>query len=325
LWVRATIRRLRPHLIGANVIMARQLEMLVLAGTARRRYAETAALAYECLDIHRLVVSPSLAGMALRGLEGHLLRATDLLIISSSAFVREHLLPLHGARLPPTCLIENKVLRDEHVPLSSAQPRLDGPPWRIGWYGVLRCRHSLELLAGLTRQLPGQVIVELRGRPARSAIPDFDTLVAATPGLSFVGPYDRRLDLAEIYQSVHFAWAIDFYEASANSRWLLPNRLYEGGLYGAVPIAAASVETGSWLTRHDCGVVLPEPLAAQLLQYFSALRPAIYAASAARLAVVPDEAWMDKGGDGARLASALLRRGVGTSTIAMDPTYVRHH
>jgi succinoglycan biosynthesis protein ExoL len=302
------IRRLRSHLLGATVIMARQLEMLALAGTARRRYAKAAVLAYECLDIHRLMVAPSLVGAALRRLEARLLRATDLLVVSSPAFVREHLQPIHGARLPPTCLIENKVLQTELLPSPNAEPRPAGPPWRIGWYGMLRCRQSLELLAGLTRELPGQVMVELRGRPARSAIPDFDALIAAASGVRFLGPYDRQHDLAEIYQAVHFTWAIDFYEAGVNSRWLLPNRLYEGGLHGAVPIALASVETGRWLARHDAGVLLDEPLAQNLLRYFSALQPATYEASVTCLAAVAREAWVDEGHDGARLASALRCR-----------------
>ena len=128
-----------------------------------------------------------------------------------------------------------------------------GPPWRIGWYGVIRCRKSLELLAALDHQLPGQVKVEIRGRPSLNVIPDFDALVAATPGLRFLGPYDRRRDLAPMYRGVHFAWAIDYYEAGANPDWLLPNRLYEGSLRGAVPIALARTETGRWLAGRQAG------------------------------------------------------------------------
>ena len=296
--------QLRPHFLGATAVMARQLEMLVLAQAARRRFAAAATLAYECLDIHRLMVAPAFAGAALRWLEGHLLRSTDLLIVSSPAFVSEHLRPVHGALLPPVCLLENKVPLVEYVP-TAAEPRPEGPPWRIGWYGVLRCRRSLALLIELTRRLPGRVVVELRGRPARSAIPDFDALVAAAPGVHFLGPYDRGHDLAQAYRAVHFAWAIDFYEAGANSRWLLPNRLYEGGLYGAVPIALAAVETGRWLAAREAGVLVGEPLGAALFDYFSGLQPAAFSAAAARLAAVTRDNWMDGGEDAARLAGAL--------------------
>src|SRR6516162_10176255 len=45
------------HVRGANVILARNLEMLVLAVRARRCYAREAAVVYECLDIHRMLLS----------------------------------------------------------------------------------------------------------------------------------------------------------------------------------------------------------------------------------------------------------------------------
>jgi hypothetical protein len=304
----AMLHRLRAHLAGATVVMARQLEMLPLARSARNRYAPGAVLAYECLDIHRLMVATSMAGAALRGIEAHLLRGTDLLVVSSPAFIRDHLAPRHGAALPPVCLVENKVLCSDLARAPAPIVRPPGPPWRIGWSGVLRCRRSLDLLAGLTRALPGQIVVDLSGKPALSAIPDFHARVAAEPGLRFLGPYDRRHDLPAIYRDAHFTWAIDFFEADANSRWLLPNRLYEGGLHGAVPIALASVETGRWLAARHAGVLLEEPLAPALLRALADLTPETYAAETARLHSLPIDTWLDDGRDGARLAAALRHR-----------------
>ena len=42
---------------GADVVLARNLEMLIIASRARNLYAPRAALVYECLDIHRLLLS----------------------------------------------------------------------------------------------------------------------------------------------------------------------------------------------------------------------------------------------------------------------------
>ena len=251
------------HLAGATVVMSRQLETLVLARAARARFAPGAMLVQECLDVHHLLVGGGLLNKALRRLGGWLLRDSDLLLVSSPAFLREHLAPAHGAALPQVLLVENKVLGSELAAQEGEAVATipAGPPWRIGWYGVIRCRKSLELLAALVRQLPGQVEVEIRGRPSLNVIPDFDALVAATPGLRFLGPYDRRRDLAPMYRGVHFAWAIDYYEAGANSDWLLPNRLYEGSLHGAVPIALARTETGRWLAGRQAGLGRQRPLA----------------------------------------------------------------
>ncbi|WP_431272876.1 glycosyl transferase family 1 [Dankookia sp. P2] len=292
------------HVRGATVVMSRQLETLALARAARTRFAPGAMLVQECLDVHRLLVGASLKNAALRRLEGWLLRGCDLLLVSSPAFVREHLAPAHGVALPPVMLVENKVLAAELSGQAPPPARVAGPPWRIGWYGVIRCRQSLLLLAALVRQFPGRVEVEIRGRPARNVIPDFDAVVAATPGLSFLGPYDRRRDLPAMYGGVHFAWAIDYYEAGANSDWLLPNRLYEGSLHGAVPITLARTETGRWLAGRLAGVLLQEPLEAALPAYFAGLDAARYSAAAAAIAAIPRDDLVE---DGTALGAALLR------------------
>src|SRR5262249_44140064 len=77
---------------------------------------------------------------------------------------------------------------------------------------------------------------------------------------------------------VHFCWAIDMFEQDLNSSWLLPNRIYEGGLYAAVPIAIESVETGHYLRKLGIGALMHEPLSHSLADFFSALTPDRYRA-----------------------------------------------
>ena len=319
LQARLRLGEIGQHVRGATVVMSRQLETLVLARTARTRFAPGAMLVQECLDVHRLLVGRSWKSAVLRRLEGWLLRGCDLLLVSSQAFVREHLAPAHGAALPPVMLVENKVLAMELAGQVVAPERPAGPPWRIGWYGVIRCRQSLLLLAALARRMHGQIEVEIRGRPARNVIPDFDAVVAATPGLSFLGPYDRRRDLAAMYRGVHFAWAIDYYEAGANSDWLLPNRLYEGSLHGAVPITLARTETGRWLAGRQAGVLLQEPLEAALPAFFAGLDVAGYTAAAAAIAAIPRGDLVE---DGTALAAALLQP-CGLGAAAPPPAVVQ--
>src|SRR6516225_5785654 len=150
------------HARKANVIVARNLEMLVLAIRARKLYAPEATVVYECLDIHRMLLSKGLGGTLLRLLESELWRDVDLLLTSSPAFVRNYFAP---RRFPaPIRLVENKLLRTE---TQSDDARLDrpasGPPWRIGWFGMIRCRRSLEILSALTRAAQGAVEVIIRG------------------------------------------------------------------------------------------------------------------------------------------------------------------
>ena len=270
---------LRAHVKDADVVMARSLESLAIASTARALHRPASRLVYECLDIHRLMLSQGLPGRALRALERALLRRSDLLVLSSEAFRRAYFEPLQGVgrtlRLP-VFLAENKLLDFGAAPAGSLEPRAPGPPWRIGWFGMLRCRKSFDLLRGLAAALPGKVEVVISGRPSDREFADFAGEAARAPGVTFTGAYGPA-DLERMYREVHFAWAIDYFEEGANSQWLLPNRIYESGRYGAVPIALRGVETGGWLADRGLGLLVDDP-SSELGPLLSALDETAYRA-----------------------------------------------
>jgi len=279
---------------GARVIMARNLEMLLLATGARDRFAPDAAVVYEALDIHRLMLSDGAPGKLLRAAERRLAQACDLLVVSSPAFL-EHYFEARGqAAGLQTLLIENKPLDDpERPPLAARRVEpVAGPPWRIGWFGAIRCPKSLAVLSELARRMDGAVEVVIRGRPTPAQFGDFEGLVAAAPHVRFEGPYRNPEDLAAIYGEAHFTWAIDFYEEGQNSSWLLPNRLYEGGLFGSVPLALNAVETGRKLERLGVGARFGEPLVDQLERFFRGLTATRYAQLRADGARPPLETWL---------------------------------
>lgn len=261
---------LAKRMQGASAIVARNLEMLVIGQALQRRMTPRPDLVYECLDIHRLLTSQSSAGRALRGLERQLGKSVDLVLTSSPAFVANHL--TNGPFADRIMLVENKVLNAAPHPL-----RLMPPPFRIGWYGALRCERSFQILADLSDRLGGTIKVSLRGRPSPAIFPDMATRLAPHPHMSFGGPYTAA-DLSSIYGDVHFAWCIDFYEQGANSEWLLPNRLYESAAFGAVPIALRSVETGRYLQRHGLGITLEDADTAALAALFLEMTSAKYSA-----------------------------------------------
>ena len=275
---------------AADVILARNLEMLVLADAARRRYAPDAALISECLDIHRLIAGDKPIGRALRGMERRLLQRCDGLVVSSPGFVREHFAKRYGDAVPPVVLLENKVFLTGDEPPRAAQTAPAGPPWRIGWYGIIRCKTSFDILAGLAAKHPGLIEVIIAGRPAEAVFgPEGEGLKGA-PGITYRGGFRDEAELAELFRTVNFAWAIDYYEAGGNSDWLLPNRLYRALLYGAAPIASSGVETGRWLKDRGVGVLLDEPVAETLEAALLAMTPERLETLKADIAAVPTDA-----------------------------------
>ena len=285
-----TIPRLRhwaDTLASSDVILARNLEMLFLAAVARALYAPHAALVYECLDIHRLLLSNGVMGAALRQLERSLLKRCRGLMVSSPAFVREYFQKTNRT-LPKVFIVENKIFLTASEVAKEQQSIPTGPPWRIGWFGLLRCRRSLDVLVHALRTIPDLTEVIVAGKPTLDVFAQGDREFQGIPGLTFLGPYkDEAADLERLFGSVHFIWAIDFYEAETNSAWLLPNRLYRAALYGAVPLAMARSETGRWLEAHRTGILLEEPPHKALVDTIRGMTPARLASAKAALKEIP--------------------------------------
>jgi len=255
--------------------------MLALAVALAPRFANRPKVIYECLDIHRLMLGEGIKSRLMRGIERRLLAKSALLIISSPAFL-EHYFKGRQDYQGPASLVENKAPVGPVASVPAVAPR---PPWRIGWFGMLRCSRSLDLLSALVAASDGKIEVLLAGKPAHTEFADFDADVARTPGLTYVGPY-KPADLSDLYASVHFTWAIDYFEEGLNSSWLLPNRLYEGAAHGAAPIALAGVETGRWLKRHGAGVLIDDP-ATDLPPFFEGLTASLMNTLRTEVAAIP--------------------------------------
>lgn len=252
-----------------DIIVARNLEMLGVANRLRGLWGGAPALVYECLDIHRLLLRGDQLGKAMRALEQRLMRNVDALITSSPAFLRNHF-DIHGA--PPAILVENKVFAPG-LQAVGCNPSLGGDmtPMRLGWFGALRCSKSLAALDRLSRQMNGKLEVTLQGRPALTEFADFHDTTTGSPHLNYGGTYRYPGDLAGIYSAVHFVWAIDFFEEGLNSSWLLPNRIYEGCLNGAIPIALAGTETAAFIERLGIGLVVPDIALGTLMALFEGM------------------------------------------------------
>lgn len=284
----------RPHadtLRRADVIYARNLDMLALASWARRMSGSHARLVYECLDVHRFMTREDPIGAAMRSLERRLLTETALVVVSSPAFVREYFDQRHPGRVR-SLLIENRLPWGfDYGARPSADASREGP-LRIGWFGNLRCRRSLALLLALAGRFPERVSIVMRGAPARTELGDFEQSLAGRANVSFGGRYAWPSDLAALYGEVDLVWAGDFHDPGANSKWLLPNRLYEGGYYATPPIAPVDSETGRWIDAHGFGFTLAEPIEQTLPAFIETLDRTRIAAARARMLQAPNDVFL---------------------------------
>ncbi len=264
----------------ADLIVARNFEPSVLAMMARRLFNRRVPFAYECVDIHRFLTSPSVLGKACRLAERRVLAAADLLIVSSPDFASRYFAPVHGYD-GPVYLLENKMpsflARRFAAPTMLRRPHV-GPPWRIGWFGMLRDMESLGLLLRLAAMRPELVEVSIRGYPTEITEVELRQMVEPYPNVTYGGPYQKATELRSIYEDVDLVWAIDLYDAGVNSDWLLPNRLYEAGFFGRPVIARADTAIGRFVADLQMGCVLSPPYDVACLDLLGQLSGDHYAA-----------------------------------------------
>jgi succinoglycan biosynthesis protein ExoL len=287
----------REVLRGADVFYARNIDMCALALAAKWLSGNWAApLVYEVLDIQRVFLGKGLKAKVFRAAERFLLRRCALLVVSSPGFVTHYFRPLQGYR-GRTYLLENKIsfAQAQAVarPTVPAAPQPAPERWTIGWFGTLRCPKSLAMLEEIAAALPGRVAIYLRGVPTETGPAPFQAAAARYPNIIYGGEYSNPDDLAAIYGRVHFTWAFDYLDAGTNSTWLLPNRLYEGGYFGAVALADRDTQTGEKVREMGLGHSFAAPLVENLVAFLRNYSPDDYFTDRARILALPPEEFCD--------------------------------
>lgn len=286
----------RSALRHCQIFYARNIDMLLLAFLAKRLVASRAVLAYEVLDVQRIFIGGGMINKAMRRVERYLLARCDMLVVSSPDFIARYFRPYQGFA-GAWYLLENKVFaQPETLQYLQRGPNVQaGPPWSIGWFGTLRCVRSLDILSRIADALGDRVVIHIRGLPSSEdlTVQQIEAACDRRANMLYGGPYASPRDLAEIYGEVHFAWCIDYLDAGLNSDWLLPNRLYEGGLMGALAIARGDTATSRKVERDDLGWTFAEPLEREVAGFISHLDVAAYERKQRHLASMSRSQFVD--------------------------------
>jgi succinoglycan biosynthesis protein ExoL len=288
--------RHRAEVQAADVLYARNLDMFAIAWMARLLTGAKGSLVYEALDVHPAFTNPGLKGRVLRVAERRLMAKSRLLVVSSPAFIDRYFAPIQNYS-GNWYLLENKVGEEANGNIRKMHLAKDtGHKWTIGWFGVLRCKRSLDMLQTIASNLDDRVEIHIRGLPSQ---PDgitrglLEEVAGRTKNIFYFGTYQNPRDLADIYGAVDLAWAVDFSASGANSDWLIPNRLYEGGLYGVPAIARKGTATGDVVDGGKRGWTFDEPFGQAVTDFLLTLDAEIYEQTASAIQQTESSAFVD--------------------------------
>jgi succinoglycan biosynthesis protein ExoL len=301
------VRKLRadlPELGPVSAIYVRNLD-LALAALLLRRTLPRVPIIYEVLDIHPMLTAEGAKGRLARMLERRVLSACAGLVTSSPGFIETYFREIQGydARY---FLFENKVEGLDAFVVREAMRTLAirQDPLTIVFSGKLRCIASTNLLTGLARARPETVRIRLAGSPIPEVREAYDQLTAL-PNVEALGRYAYPDGLEKIYAGADLNWAIDF-QADFNSRELIPNRLYEGSVFGVPPIVRSGTATARRADGWGSALSLSEPYDMALLQLADAGTDGVSELKARQAAVPAAECMITD--DYARLKDFIFRK-----------------
>jgi succinoglycan biosynthesis protein ExoL len=291
--LRALIAR-RHWFRHASVLYCRNVDQLLLSTLVRTLFCPNALLAYEILDVQPTLTGRGILSRGLRTIERACLQHVRVLVVSSPGFVRNYFLPVQGYRRE-WFLLENKVHPSVMTIDRAVTPRHRGArgyQWVVGYVGLIRGNQTLDLMARVAARLRDAVQFKFRGVLTTVDPNRFAEALAGNPNMVYEGDYVNPRDLGRIYGEIDLAWALDLENVDHNSRWLLPCRFYEAGLYGVPCLAMRDFEVGRLIDGLEVGWTFAEPLEDALVRFFQTLTPDALEIKRQRLLAMPSSAFV---------------------------------
>jgi len=251
------IFKVRSTLSRGETLYAFGLDMLMLAWLVRFfAKHKKVKLIYEVADIHSLLLGDSVRAKMLRRFERLMLKHVDLLVVTSQAYITEYYQKIQGMDKLPHMVIENK-LEPADITLSPGlNPETALEQIHIGYFGVIRCNRSWEILKRAALRAQGQIKVYVRGIPL--GIKDFEADARVNPYIDFDGAYVSPDDLPGMYGQVNLIWACYPYQGdqTGNWCWARTNRFYESCFYKKPMLAQLGTEDGRFVDHWHIGACI---------------------------------------------------------------------
>lgn len=253
------IYKVRSMIKNADVLYTCGLDMALLGWLAALKINNKPKLCYEVADIREIQLSNGLAGRITRAFERFMIKQAHLLIVTSSTYVSAYYKGILGAKNFRYQVIENK-LDPRQIMNSKLRLLPKSPPeahLKIGYFGVLRCARSLQVIKHLVSKYNGSVEVYLRGIFFKD-IGVLEHEVVNTSGIYYEGPFKSPDDLPEMYSKVDIVWDIAKYHEGkvGNLSWAKSNRFYQSCFFNKPIIGQVNTLDGIAAEELDIGISL---------------------------------------------------------------------
>ena len=228
--------KLRRAMRDRDIVYASSPDMALLAMIAGVFMGKKFIL--EVGDVREIQTAEGLKGRLVRIVDRVLTNRCSLLVVTAVGFLDNYYRNWLRSDVP-AIVVENKIeasltsARPEAVRgnLPQGRPFIDRP-LRIGYFGLLRCQWTWDVLKAFALKHPKDVEIVMAGYPMEPA--DIAEQANSIPNVIYSGEYKSPNDLPRLYGAVDLVWACYKFIGPRdwNLKWARPNRFYESCYFG---------------------------------------------------------------------------------------------
>ena len=228
--------KLRRAMRDRDIVYASSPDMALLAMIAGMFMGKKFIL--EVGDVREIQTAEGLKGRLVRIVDRVLTNRCSLLVVTAVGFLDNYYRNWLRSDVP-AIVVENKIeasltsARPEAVRgnLPQGRPFIDRP-LRIGYFGLLRCQWTWDVLKAFALKHPKDVEIVMAGYPMEPA--DIAEQAKSIPNVIYSGEYKSPNDLPRFYGAVDLVWACYKFIGPRdwNLKWARPNRFYESCYFG---------------------------------------------------------------------------------------------
>jgi len=241
-----------------DLVIVYTLDNFLLAWMAKYAARSNAKIIFFLMDIRQRFIGDSLFNQIVQRFMIFAFERSELVLVTSR-FYMEGYAAKYLKQLPPRWLeIENKVYEKDVGRYESDEfTSVENDTLVIGYFGVIRCKRSLEILSRLCLQMQGKLRVVLRGMFLHLDQGFIDEVVNQDH-MEYLGDYRNPEDLRSVYESCDVVWGVYPFSANVagNHLWAKTNRFYEASYFLKPLIVGKGTQDARFVKQHKTGYLV---------------------------------------------------------------------
>ena len=298
----SSVGKLKKHLRHSTLIYASGFDMLFLSLLTIKLCRSDCRIVYEVGDIRNLQTRSGVLGSICRFVDRIMVRRVHMVVSTSLGFINGYYTGCLGIH-PRYLICENKLEGGSMLPYKDTLSVKNSSQITIGYFGILRCLRSIEILCKLAKSQPNQIQIVFAGVFTDD---DYHKLIVGIPNIKYLGPYKSPNDLSSLYDQVDIVWACYPFpeEGDKNWQWARTNRFYESCYHRKPVIYLKGSGDEDAIILHGIGMPVEDSCDADVLEQFKNLNHSNLATWRSAVSAV-DEYVYTLGVEGEQLTKAI--------------------